>query len=129
MSRRKRSTIAGQFVAHSKEMRVSAAWKALPDNARRVLERIELEHMDHGGAENGELPCTYNDFFDAGNRRASVARAIRQAVALGFLEITRQGGRSVSGFRSPSRYRLTYLNGCGKSPPRTDELKAPPMSD
>jgi hypothetical protein len=42
---RKRSAIAGAFVAHSLEMRSSPAWMALPDNARRVLDRLELEHM------------------------------------------------------------------------------------
>jgi hypothetical protein len=43
-------------------MRSSPAWLALPDNARRVLDRLELEHMQHGGAENGVLVVTFDDF-------------------------------------------------------------------
>lgn len=99
------------------------AWAWLPDNARRLLDRLELEHMRHGGAENGNLPCTYTDFEQARIRRASIALAIRQAVALGFLEVVKQGYLSASGFRSPSLYRLTYVHGCGQSPPPTDEWR------
>ena len=102
-------------------MRESVAWRHLPDTARRVLDRLELEHMRHGGAENGHLICTYSDFVQSGIRRASISLAIRQAVALGFVEVTETGGRSISGFRSPSRYRLTYVNGTGRSPVWTDE--------
>jgi hypothetical protein len=122
-TRRKNNVIAGQFVAHPREMRESPAWMALPDKARRVLDRLELEHMRHGGAENGSLPCTYSDFVKHGIRRASVALAIRQSVALGFLEITFRGGRAVSDYRTPSRYRLTYLNGRHTSAIRTDDWK------
>jgi hypothetical protein len=119
--RRKRSTLGEQFVSHSRAMRESPAWQVLPDNARRVLDRLELEHMRHGGADNGALPCTYTDFARAGVRRASVALAIRQCVCLGFIEVTHQGGRSISYVRRPSEYRLTYLVGRGKSPVPTNE--------
>jgi hypothetical protein len=104
-------------------MRESPAWQALSDNGRRLLDRLELEHMRHGGAENGALPCTYDDFKDAGIRRSSVAEAIREAVALGFLEVTKHGGQSVGGYRSPNHYRLTYLVGCGRSPDATHDWR------
>jgi hypothetical protein len=122
-TRRKNNLIKGQFVAHPRELRESSAWLALPDNARRILDRLEIEHMRHGGAENGTLPCTYSDFVLHGLRRASVSLAIRQCVALGFLEITQRGGRSISEFRNPSRYRLTYTNGRGMSSIVSDEWK------
>src|SRR5215204_4133497 len=122
-TRRKNNQISGQFVAHSRELRESAAWRALPDNARRILDRLELEHMRHGGAENGSLPCTYSDFVAHGVRRASVSLALRQCAALGFLEITHRGGRSISEYRNPSQYRLTYLTGRGQSAIKTDEWK------
>jgi len=122
-TRRKNNSITGQFIAHPRELRESSAWLALPDNARRILDRIEIEHMRHGGAENGALPCTYSDFVGHGIRRASVSLAIRQCTALGFLEITHRGGRSISEHRNPSRYRLTYINGRHTSAIRTDEWK------
>jgi hypothetical protein len=90
-------------------MRESWAWRLLPDNARRVLDRLELEHMRQGGAMNGELKCTYSDFEEAGLRRQSVALAIRQAAALGFVQITRKGYKTAAEFRVPSLYRLTYV--------------------
>ncbi|MBS7702668.1 hypothetical protein [Chelatococcus asaccharovorans] len=119
--RRRKNAIGSAFIAHKKEMRESFAWRYLPDNARRILDRLELEHLRHGGADNGFLKCTYSDFEEAGIRRASVALAIRQCVELGFAEITGQGQRSVSSFRAPSLYRLTYLNGWGRSMPPTDD--------
>jgi hypothetical protein len=83
--------------------------------------------MRHGGAENGALPCTYSDFVGHGIRRASVSLALRQCTALGFLEITHRGGRSISEHRNPSRYRLTYINGRHTSAIRTDEWKRTPI--
>src|SRR5262245_55393238 len=113
--RRRLSALGTQWVSNSREMRESPTWRVLPDRARRILDRLELEHMRHGGAENGALPCTYNDFEEAGVRRASVAKAIRQGVCLGFVEITHRGGRSISNIRRPSLYRLTYVVGRGRS--------------
>ena len=117
--RLQRNTLTAAWVAHSRDLRESVAWACLPDNARRVLDRLELEHMRHGGAENGSLPCTYADFEKAGIRRASVALAIRQCVALGFVEVTTPGYRAAGGFKQPSLYRLTHVMGCGKSPDPT----------
>jgi hypothetical protein len=121
--RRRRTNLGQSFIMHPREMRESPAWLALPDNARRILDRLEVEHMRHGGGENGKLPCTYTDFHNWGIRRASVALAIRQCVALGFLEVTRPGFRSSAEFHHPSLYRLTYISGCGISPAPTDDWR------
>lgn len=107
--RQGRLGINGPFVAHSLEMRQSPAWRALTDDARRVLDVLEIEHMRHAGRQNGELIATYDQFVAAGIRRASVSGAIRVCEALGFLEVAKRGGKSAAGFRFPSRYRLTYL--------------------
>jgi hypothetical protein len=104
----------GSWVMHRIAMKESPAWRAAPDNVRRLLDRLELEHMRHGGAENGRLVCTYDDLAKWGLRRASVALAIRQAVGLGFLEVTRAGYKSAAEFRVTSLYRLTYVFGRGR---------------
>lgn len=120
--RRKVSKIGGAFVTHSLEMRRSPAWRALPDNARRVLDRLEVEHMTSGATLNGALICTYDDFAKAGIRRASVPLALRQAEALGF--VVRQKGYRTSGdVRAPSLYRLTYVFGVGKSPDPSNDWR------
>jgi hypothetical protein len=107
--RRRNNTIDEAFAPHRRSMKESVAWRALPDNARRVLDRLELEHMRQGARENGRLICTYTDFEEWALRRKSIARALREAVALGFLEITGRGYKAATGFRQPSTYRVTYL--------------------
>lgn len=106
---KKRVQIDGQFIAHRREMRESPAWAALPWNARRVLDQLELEHMAHGGAENGHLICTYAQLQARGLRGPSIAEAINACEALGFIEVTKRGAPSRGGYNNPSTYRLTYL--------------------
>jgi hypothetical protein len=123
LSKKKKNKIASAWVAHSLELRKSPAWRYLPDNARRLLGRLELEHMEHGGADNGRLIVTYSDWVEDGLRRASIFLAIQQSVELGFLEVTHEGGRSISEFRWPSHYRLTYVVNRENKPERTDEWR------
>ena len=104
----KPKTIPGQFVPHRLEMLQSPAWRSLSGTAKRVLERLEIEHILHAGQKNGRLICTYNDFAEHGIRRKSVAPAKRQLCATGFLEITQRGRRSAD-HGEPARHRLTYL--------------------
>ena len=80
---RRKMVFDGAFIGHTLEMRRSPVCRALPDTARRVLDRLEVEHMEHAGTENGQLICTYDQFARAGIRRASVALAIRQLTAVG----------------------------------------------
>jgi hypothetical protein len=104
----KRYALNGKFVAHTVELRESPAWLALPDNARRVLDRLELELLRHSGFDNGELQCTYTDFVKAGFCRSHISLAIRQCVELGFIQV-KQGTRSISKYRNRSLYRLTHV--------------------
>jgi hypothetical protein len=105
---RKRNQIAGQFVAHPRQMIESVAWRVLSLAARKALERIEIEHMDHGGAENGRLPVTYADFETWDVHPNFVAPALRELEALGFIEIVKRGSRGAAGTRQASEYRLTF---------------------
>jgi hypothetical protein len=102
------------------EMLNSPAWRALTPAAMRVILRLIIEHTDHAGKDNGHLICTYQDFAEYGIRYQSIGPAIRQAVALGFVEITQIGWRS-SGQRRPAKYRLTFLPTANAGP--TDEWK------
>jgi len=106
---KRRNSIDGQFAAHTIEMLKSPAWSVLSLSARRVLDRIEIEHADHGGYDNGRLPVTYDDFERYGIHRHSIAAAIRETVALGFTEITERGRAGNAEFRSPHKFRLTYF--------------------
>lgn len=121
MARKKPHAISGQFIAHRVEMLESPAWASLSFAARRCLDRIEIEHANHGAKENGNLPVTYADLEAFGVRRKSIAPAIRQLVQCGFLEVTSKGRGGNAEFRQPSRYRLTYLYTRTGAP--TDEWK------
>jgi hypothetical protein len=120
--KRRKTTIGGQFVPRTVEMLNSPAFRVLSQGAHRVMARIEIEHADHGGAENGRLPVTFDDFERYGMDPHSVASAQREVQALGFAEITKRGRPSESDFgRHPHEWRLTYLHSEYGDP--TDEWK------
>jgi hypothetical protein len=116
---KRRNSIDGQFAAHTIEMIKSPAWSVLSLSARRVLDRIEIEHADHGGNDNGRLPVTYDDFERYGIHRHSIKAALREIVALGFAEITERGRAGNAEFRSPHKFRLTYFH-VGRAPPTNE---------
>src|SRR5277367_2284603 len=99
---KRKNKIAGAFVAHTHDMIVCPARRVLSLAAHKMLERIEEEHMAHGGYENGKLPVTYRNFEDWGIRSDSIAGVIREVVALGFVEVTRRGYNGAAAMRTPS---------------------------
>jgi hypothetical protein len=114
--RRRRTQIGGQFAPLLIDMLRSPAWRVLSLSARRVLNRLEIELAEHGGTDNGRLPTTYDDFERYGIHRHAIAPAIREAVALGFLELTEAGRAGNAEFRRPNRFRLTYRHSAHAEP-------------
>lgn len=108
------------YVGHTLAMLQSPAWRALPDKARRLLSRLEVEHLVHKGGKNGQLACTYEELIAAGISRKLIRLAIEQAEQLGFLEC--QHGKSASSAaKFPNRYRLTYVKSFKGETPETNE--------
>src|SRR5215510_266157 len=107
---KRRNSISGQFSARPIEMLESPAYRELSQSAHRIISRIEIELAHHGGNDNGKLPVTYEDFIEYGVHRHSIAPAIREAVALGFIEVTKRGRGGNAESREPSLYRLTYAH-------------------
>jgi hypothetical protein len=114
--RAKFAKIDGQFAPRTIEMLRSPAMAALSLTGRRILDRLEIELADHGGAENGTLPVTYDDFERFGIHRHQIKAGLAEVVALGFVEITRQGRAGNAEFRLPTLYRLTYRNTAANNP-------------
>jgi hypothetical protein len=122
-SRRRRTQIAGQFAPRTIAMLRSPAWRVLSLSARRVLDRLEIELADHGGVDNGKLPVTYEDFVRYGIERHAIAPALRELVALGFIEVTSPAAPAMPSFAgrpciaspiaTPRRHRPT--NGSGSA--------------
>jgi hypothetical protein len=103
---RRRNSISEQFSARTISMMESPAFRVLSLSARRVLDRIEIEHAHHGGHDNGALPVTYDDFVRYGVHRRRVAPAIRELEALGIIRVIRGCGGNAD-FRMPSKFTLT----------------------
>lgn len=104
----KRESIPGQFAWRLTEMLESPAYRALSLSAHRVLARLEIEIAHHGGKDNGRLPCTFDQLHEYGVHRDAIAPAIRETVALGFVEVTEAGRAGNAAWRRPTLFRLTY---------------------
>jgi hypothetical protein len=112
-AKKHRAKISGQFAARLTEMLESPAYRVLSVSAHRVLSRIEVELARHGGTDNGKLPVTFDNFESYGIERHAIAPAIRELVALGFIEITERGRGGNAEFRTPNKYRITYRDARG----------------
>jgi hypothetical protein len=105
-----RPPVGEPFVWFTKQMLESPAYRVLSGGAEKVIARIAIEHMGHGGGLNGALPVTHNNFANYGIRRASILAFLSEAVVLGFVDRTQQGQRRYGDFEgAPALYRLTWL--------------------
>ncbi|MEP3232254.1 MAG: hypothetical protein ABJO30_05455 [Hyphomicrobiales bacterium] len=118
---KKRSWLDTGFVPHRLEMKLSPAWNVKPVPLWRILDRLETEHMRHGGMNNGELFVSYNQFMEAGVSKRRISSMLECGEQLGFIEIVRPIDSWRGDVRAPNRYRLTYLPTRNVKP--TDEWK------
>lgn len=121
-SKRRAGSIDEAFIAHRRTLIESDAWQGLSLVARRILDRLELEHLDHAGRENGQLIVTHDDFARFGIRRKSVSAGLSEVVLRGLVVVTERGRGGNADFRRASRYRLTYLPTILDAP--TDEWRS-----
>jgi hypothetical protein len=98
-----------QFIMHTRALRESAAWRAMSGKARMLIDLVELEHLRHGGQDNGRLIVTYANMRKRGlGHRRTCAHAIRELEILRLAEVT-HGRAGQGGHRAPNLFRLTYL--------------------
>jgi hypothetical protein len=128
---KRRNRISGQWSARLIEMLESPAYRALSRSAHQVISRIEIEIGRHGGNDNGRLPVTTEDFIEYGMNRASVAPAIREAEALGFIRVTERGRGGNAEYRKPNLFHLTFAHGRDSraEPPTHDWRRIKTMED
>jgi hypothetical protein len=119
---KRRNAISGQFSARLTEMLESPAYRVLSVSGHLVISRIEIELGHHGGNDNGRLPVTTDDFVAYGMHRTSVAPAIREAEALGFIRVTERGRAGNAEHRSPNKFFLTFAH-------NRDSRAQPPTHD
>lgn len=88
------------------EIMESDAYRSLSINARRVLDRLILEHFHHNRIENGKLRVSARQFQDWGVTKDCLASAIRELEQKRLLT-TKLG--EAKGVLMPSHiYRLTF---------------------
>ena len=75
----------GGFVPHRMGLIMSPAWHLRPKTLGKILERLEIEHLRHGGKENGNLTVSYEQFVDYGISKKGIRQALDIGVALGLL--------------------------------------------
>lgn len=109
------------WVPHRLEMLLSPAWQYAPRPLRRMLERLEIEHLRHGGLKNSELYVSFSQFVSCGVSKKAIAPMHRIGEALGLMEVIHHPEASAGVIRPANSYRLTYLP-TGKAAP-TDEWK------
>lgn len=106
----KKPKIDYPFIALNVELLSSIPWGMLKLNDRKILDRLYIEHSAHGGNENGRLIVTYDNFFEYGIRKQSIAESICRLEGLGFIETTKQGRPAGGDMRVPSNYLITSLS-------------------
>ena len=103
MSAAKKKIAPGDtFVRITRGMLESATWPLLNINARRLLDFLMLEHLRHGGKENGKLLAPWDQLVVFGIGRRLIGEAIKDAKVLGFIDVKEGIGRA------PSTYTLTW---------------------
>lgn len=89
----------------------SDGWRSLTISGRRLLDFLMIEHMQHGGKENGGLLAPRRQLEAFGISSHLVSEAIAEVEKLGFVDVKRGEGRR------PSTYALTWLpTGDGAEP-------------
>ena len=118
----------GQFIALTKDLLRSTAWQTRPINCARLIDYLMLEHLEHGGAENGRLKAPYTGLEKFGIARRYISGAIKEAEDRGLIAVKR-GGPKGRQFREDSLYRLTFMHTNEKEQDGKYEIPIPPTNE
>src|SRR5215469_6374386 len=97
------------FVPHTSELLNSPAWRHRSVYARRLIDRLELEHAHHDGRENGFHKLTWRQMREAGISGDFIASTIEEVETLGLVTVTHRGAYRGGARNDMSTYRLNYL--------------------
>jgi hypothetical protein len=101
--------VSKQYIQVPADLLRSPAYAALNIHEIRTLRRIEIEHVEHGGKDNGRLPVTHADIKRHGVGRKYIPSSLRVLQGLGLIDCTERGRAGSGEFRKPSLWRLTYI--------------------
>lgn len=96
------------FIAYSLSFMTSPAYRALSSPARKILDFLFIEQMQHGGAENGNLAAPYRQLIGCKISSRDVSKGLLMLEAFGIVERTNEDSL-VEGIRVMATYRLTMF--------------------
>jgi hypothetical protein len=126
---KRRTVVSENWISYSRSLVESPALRVLSRAAILAMHRIELEHMQHGGAANGRLQVTRRQFEEWGVHRDSVGPALRELEALGFIEVALRGQAGVGGHGVSNHFRLTYVNSKNREQPTHEWRRVASIED
>jgi hypothetical protein len=80
-------------------------------NVKRLVDFLMVEHVDHGGKENGRLLAPWNQLVECGIGRRLIAETVSEASRRGLLDVRHGAGRAAN------TYTLTFLKTFDGEPP------------
>jgi hypothetical protein len=96
----------GIFAMHYLELLTSDAWLGQSVPCRRLVDYLEIEHLRHGGFENGRLNAPRVQLIQFGIGRNDVEKARSEAARRGLIEF--RGGERIGPRNAAILYRLTF---------------------
>lgn len=118
----KRWAFSEAFVGEPQSLLESPGYRHLNLPAFRILTFLKIEHVQHGGAENGRLLAPHLQLRALGISGRKIKPALAMLEAFGFIRRTSDGSR-MGGRPNAATYALTWLPTCDGSLP-TEDFKA-----
>lgn len=109
--RAKRWKFEEAFVGEPMSLLESPGYQALNFPAFKILAFLKLEHVRHGGAENGRLLAPHRQLQALGIGPRHIKPALAMLEAFGIIRVTTDGER-LGGRPNAARYALTWLPTC-----------------
>ncbi|MSP75551.1 MAG: hypothetical protein EXR12_05395 [Rhodospirillaceae bacterium] len=106
------NVIGDTFVPLTRTLLENPKYRSLGINARRLIDFLGLEYLQHGRATNGYLLAPRRQLESAGIGARHVSLAIEEAEQAGLVVVKRGTGKR------PSTYALTWVP-MGTPPPAT----------
>ena len=91
------------WVWQTRDMLRSSEWQGLGINARRLIDFLMIEYMNHAGKRNGFLLAPRDQLVEFGIGYRLITPAIEEAAASRFVDVKLGKGRR------PSTFTLTWL--------------------
>lgn len=116
----------GGWMAITRELLESAAYRSLSVNGRKALDRLIIEHISHGRTENGKLIVTHDQFYAYGVTFSSIADALDELAYKKLVKMRK--GRAGNGTAHPTVFTLTF-DGTHDGAPATNEWRRFTMAE